>query len=192
MCKGVNILSKIEIVFFVDMYINNTTKPAYFLSCFSITTMAATSYLDQVDAAVRGVTSLKHEELMDYKYHTHGTYSCMACRALTDEYHELPAGSSLLLHPKFFGVRVWYDDYQGCDFVETIGCKRCMNESLLDFGSDLELEDTDRDQHFSRTSNNQRLHYSHHGSHKHSKASKKNRPSPRNQKYGKNFDVTVV
>ena len=148
--------------------------------------------------AVRGITNLS-EALLDYTYNIHCNQSCNSCKDLIREYIDhVYAGRNgadayetckKLTHPKFRGITSWYDDYLGDVSYDIMGCKRCMNEALLDFSSDLELEDSDRDHDYSRELKNQRLHYAHHGSHKNSKASKKNKPISRNKKYR---DVTVV
>jgi hypothetical protein len=86
-------------------------------------------------------------------------------------------------------MRVMFNDYLNDFEIDIYGCKSCMNEALLDFGTDINLEEYDRGYDYTRELNNQRLHYAHHRSRKNNKANKKNKPISRNKKYQ---DVRVV
>ena len=155
-----------------------------------------TEIIDYTFDAVKGINTLDNSDLMDYAYHCHGTYDCLSCRSIIEECwifykasdYDNYAIKKKLNDPKYFGVIIDFDGYWDIFFV-SLGCKRCLNKALLDFGSDLELEETERDHDYTREHKNQRLHYAHHGSHKNSKASKKNKPISRNKKYR---DVSVI
>jgi len=164
-----------------------------------------TDIIDYTSSAIKGINTLNNSDLMDYAYYYHGTYDCLSCRSIIKECYDFYRAfdhdnytffntiMKKLNDPKYFGVFLNFDEYLDAYwdnvFFDIRGCKRCLNKALLDFGSDLELEETERDQDYTREHKNQRLHYAHHGSHKNSKASKKNKPISRNKKYR---DVSVV
>ncbi len=150
--------------------------------------------------AIRGLVSLSSPSLMEYNKYNYGTYNCSSCRRLIDEYHYLRTEyscnsevmdtcRSILESSKFMTIRAMFNDYLGDFEADIYGCKSCMNEALLDFGTDLDLEDSERDHDYTRELKNLRLHYAHHGSNKNSKANKKNKPISRHKKYR---DVSVV
>jgi hypothetical protein len=141
---------------------------------------------------IRGISNVYDWGLMDITGHCFR--GCSSCNRIIREYVDLvyayrngaPASETIekLRNPKFGGVINWYDDYLEKETYDIRGCKRCLNEVLLAFGSDLDLEDSDRDLDYCREVKNQRLHYPHHGSRKNGK-----KPISRNKKYR---DVCVV
>ena len=150
--------------------------------------------------AIRGLVSLSSPSLMEYNKYNYGTYNCSSCRRLIDEYCYLRTEYSYnsdvmntcrsnLASSKFMTIRAMFNDYLGDFEADIYGCKSCMNEALLDFGTDLNLEECGRDHEYIRELKNQRPHYAHHGSNKNSKTNKKNKPISRNKKYR---DVSVV
>jgi len=150
------------------------------------------SYDEAVEAdAIRSSNKLYNWELMDYNPQTGG--KCPSCIDLIDEYTSIilsDVNHQMLDNPKFSGIYTifagYFDIYAR---FEIYGCKHCLNKALLDFGSDLDLEDSERDHDYTRELKNQRMHHEHHRSRKNSKTSKKNKPISRNKKYR---DVSVV
>lgn len=156
-------------------------------------------FTEEAARAVRGLNCLKNVQLQDYNKHVHGNYDCYSCHLLFVEYdsilrrslfdHSIEAAQKLE-DPKFLGISAMFNLCLGDYDIQIYGCKHCMNRSLLDFGSDLEVEDLDRSADYDRELKNQHMHHDHHGSRKNGKNGKNGRrPVSRGKKYR---DVTVV